>query len=333
MKSVLVLGANGFIGHHLCRHLLATTDWRVVALDLQDTRLGTCRADPRFRFVAADIRHADALEAEVAASDAVVPLAAIATPAAYLKEPLRVFELDFEANLAVVRLCVRHGRRLVFPSSSEVYGMCPDAEFDPDTSPLVLGPVHRQRWIYACSKQLLDRVIWAYGQEGRLDFTLFRPFNWIGPGLDAGSDPGGARVVAEFRRRLARGQDLCLVDGGRQRRSFTDIADGLDGLVRILKNPGGVASGKVYNLGNPANDTSVRELALLLLELAHAHPATRDAARHTRLVEVTAAEYYGEGYQDVPRRVPRIDAACHDLGWEPRVALAESLRRILESGA
>ena len=72
----------------------------------------------------------------------------------------------------------------MFPSTSEVYGMCPDPEFKEDESPLVLGPIHKQRWIYAASKQLLDRVIWAYGSEEQLDFTLFRPFNWIGPKLD-----------------------------------------------------------------------------------------------------------------------------------------------------
>src|SRR5207249_4592544 len=83
------------------------------------------------------------------------------------------------ANLPIVRACVRHGKGLVFPSTSEVYGMSPGRDFDPDASPLVYGPIHRHRWIDACSKQLMDRVIWAYGQQEGLDFTLFRPFNWM----------------------------------------------------------------------------------------------------------------------------------------------------------
>ena len=63
--------------------------------------------------------------------------------------------------------------------------MCADAEFDPERSELVLGPINKPRWIYSCAKQLMDRVIHAYGQQEGLDYTLFRPFNWIGAGLDS----------------------------------------------------------------------------------------------------------------------------------------------------
>ncbi|WP_164084363.1 NAD-dependent epimerase/dehydratase family protein, partial [Stenotrophomonas maltophilia] len=80
------------------------------------------------------------------------------------RNPLRVFELDFEENLRIVRYCVKYGKRVVFPSTSEVYGMCQDPDFDEDRSNLVVGPINKQRWIYSVSKQLLDRVIWAYGQ-------------------------------------------------------------------------------------------------------------------------------------------------------------------------
>src|SRR5208282_4855524 len=109
-------------------------------------------------------------------------------------------ELDFEANLQIIRLCVKHRKRVLFPSTSEVYGMCRDAEFDPYSSELVYGPIEKQRWIYACSKQLLDRVIWACGSDNELDFTLFRPFNGIGPGLDNmhAAKEGSSRVITQF---------------------------------------------------------------------------------------------------------------------------------------
>src|SRR5438132_1471144 len=84
------------------------------------------------------------------------------------------------AVLKLVRYCVKYNKRVIFPSTSEVYGMCQDQYFDEDTSNLVVGPINKQRWIYSVSKQLLDRVIWAYGAKG-LNFTLFRPFNWMGP--------------------------------------------------------------------------------------------------------------------------------------------------------
>ena len=130
----------------------------------------------------------------------VVPLVAIANPAQYVTHPLRVFELDFEANIDVVRHCVKYNKRLIFPSTSEIYGMSPDAVLDEETSPLVYGPINKQRWIYAASKQLLDRVIYAYGVRDNLDYTLFRPFNFIGPNLDNVEEPkeGSSRVFTQF---------------------------------------------------------------------------------------------------------------------------------------
>ena len=171
----------------------------------------------------------------------------------YVREPLRVFELDFEANLPIVRACVRHRRRVVFPSTSEVYGMCRDAEFDSEASDLVLGPIAKPRWIYACAKQLMDRVIHAYGMQEGLDYTLFRPFNWIGAGLDSinTAKEGSSRVITQFLGHIVRGEAIKLVDGGTQKRTFTYIDDGIDALLKIIANDGGVASGKIYNIGNP----------------------------------------------------------------------------------
>jgi nucleoside-diphosphate-sugar epimerase len=108
----------------------------------------------------------------------VLPLAAIATPSTYVSDPLKVFKLDFEANLDIVKLAVAYKTRLIFPSTSEVYGMCTDELFDEELSHLVLGPISKQRWIYSCSKQLLDRVIYAYGIHEGLNYTIFRPFNF-----------------------------------------------------------------------------------------------------------------------------------------------------------
>jgi len=263
----------------------------------------------------------------------VLPLVAIAVPATYVKEPLRVFELDFEANLPIVRACVRHGKRLVFPSTSEVYGMSPDREFDPDASHLVYGPISKQRWIYACSKQLMDRVIWAYGAQMKLDFTLFRPFNWIGAGLDnmSTAKEGSSRVVTQFFGHIVRGENIQLVDGGRQKRSFTYIDDGIDALMAIIANRDGIATGKIYNVGNPRNNFSVRELAQNMLKLALEYPEYKASARKVRIVKTTADKYYGKGYQDVQNRVPRITNTKSELHWRPRVGMQDALRHIFDA--
>jgi nucleoside-diphosphate-sugar epimerase len=332
--KVLILGVNGFIGHHLSTRILSATDWRVFGMDMYSERLAHLLDNPRLHYFEGDITiNREWIEYHVKKCDVVLPLVAIATPATYVREPLRVFELDFEANLSIIRLCVKHGKRVLFPSTSEVYGMCRDSAFDPASSELVYGPIEKQRWIYACSKQLLDRVIYAYGSENKLDYTLFRPFNWIGPGLDNlhAAKEGSSRVITQFLGHIARGEEVRLVDGGRQRRSFTGISDGVDALMKIIENRGGRASRKIFNVGNPANCLSVRELAERMLQLAADYPEYRDNAKRVKLVETTAADYYGKGYQDVENRVPKIDNTMAELEWKPRVTMDEALRQIFEA--
>ncbi len=334
MKRVLILGVNGFIGHHLSQRIIADTDWEVYGMDMQTDRIGDLLPEKRFHFFEGDITiNKEWIAYHVKKCDTVLPLVAIATPATYVREPLRVFELDFEANLPIIRAAVQYGKRVIFPSTSEVYGMCTDAEFDPENSPLIYGPINKPRWIYACAKQLMDRVIAGYGQQEGLDYTLFRPFNWIGAGLDSINTPkeGSSRVITQFLGHIVRGEPIKLVDGGQQKRAFTYIDDGIDALMKIIENKGGVASGRIYNIGNPKNNYSVRELATMMLEMAAQYPEYRDTAAKVRMLETTSGEYYGQGYQDVQNRVPRIDNTCADLGWTPTVDMPTALRHIFEA--
>jgi nucleoside-diphosphate-sugar epimerase len=332
--KVLILGVNGFIGHHLSRRIIDTTDWHVYGMDMQADRVRSLLDHERFHFFEGDITiNREWVEYHVKKCDVVLPLVAIATPATYVKDPLAVFELDFEANLPIIRACVRYRKRVLFPSTSEVYGMSTDAQFHPYESNLILGPIAKPRWIYSCSKQLLDRVIAAYGQQHGLDYTLFRPFNWIGAGLDSLHTPkeGSSRVVTQFLGHIARGEPIKLVDGGRQRRSFTDVSDGVAALMRIIENREGRATGKIYNIGNPANDLAVRELAELMLEIAREFPEYQRGAGRVELVEVSSGAYYGQGYQDIQTRVPWIENTKQELDWAPQVPVREALRRIFEA--
>ena len=337
MKKVLILGVNGFIGHHLSKRIMETTDWHVYGMDMQSDRIGDLLANDayqgRLHFFEGDITiNKEWVEYHVKKCDVILPLVAIATPSTYVSAPLKVFELDFEANLPIVRSAAKYGKHLVFPSTSEVYGMSGDAEFDPESSDLVYGPINKPRWIYACSKQLMDRVIWGYGMEG-LNFTLFRPFNWIGAGLDSIHTPkeGSSRVLTQFLGHIVRGENIQLVDGGAQKRSFTYADDGIDALVRIIANKDGIASGKIYNVGNPANNYSIRQLAEMMLALAAEYPEYADSAKQVSIVETTAGAYYGKGYQDVQNRVPKIDNTVAELGWKPGVTMADALRHIFDA--
>ena len=334
MKKVLILGVNGFIGHHLSKRILDTTDWDVYGMDMQTDRVADLVENRRFHFFEGDITiNKEWIAYHVKKCDTVLPLVAIATPATYVQEPLRVFELDFEANLPIVRDCVKYGKRVIFPSTSEVYGMCKDGEFDPENSELVYGPINKPRWIYACAKQLMDRVIAGYGQQEDLDYTLFRPFNWIGPGLDSIHTPkeGSSRVITQFLGHIVRGEPIKLVDGGHQKRAFTYIDDGISALMKIIANKDGIASGNIYNIGNPANNYSVRELATMMLAMAKEYPEYRDSAEKVQIVETTSDAYYGKAYQDVQNRVPKIDNTKADLDWAPQVTMEAALRNVFEA--
>ena len=327
-KKVLIFGANGFIGQHLVRGILDTKDWHVIANDLRNTQLRDLHGNPRFEFYAGSVFTVPLMKRLVAKADIVVPLAGIATPKTYINNPLKVFELDFEANLAIVRMCVDAKKRVIWPSTSEVYGMNGESEFHPEKSNLVMGPIQKMRWIYAAGKQLCDRVVWAYGRDKGLEFTIFRPFNWIGYGQDDIHDTGGnARLITQFAGGILRGEHLKLVDGGSNRRSFTYISDCIDALIKIIENKKGVASGKIYNIGNPKNNHSIRDVAELMLELAPQYPYFRDNLDKVKIVVTSSGKHYGEGYQDMINRTPHIRNTQRDLNWNPKVNLHQALKK------
>lgn len=330
--KILILGANGFIGSNLIQHIVQhKPDWHITALDLGTDKLGDLIDHKNVAFLKADMLHSRAwIEDQVKKVDVVLPLVAIATPATYVSNPISVFELDFEANLAVVRDCVKYKKRLIFPSTSEVYGMSDDLPYDEETSRLVTGPIHKQRWIYSCSKQMMDRVIYAYGERGDLKFTLFRPFNWMGPGLDnVWSNKGtSSRVVSQFLSDIFHDRDINIVGDGQQRRCFLYIDDAIDALVRIIENKDGCADGQILNIGCPKNELSIRQLAEKLLETVKEHPKFKMG--RTQIITTTADEYYGKGYQDVGRRVPSIEKAKRVLEWEPTTSVADALRKTVD---
>lgn len=332
-KRVLILGVDGFIGNALSERLLESGKYEVYGMDLHSGYLERLIDRPGFHFTEGDISiHREWIEYHTMKSDVVVPLVAIATPVEYTRNPLGVFELDFEENLRVVRYCVKYGKQLIFPSTSEVYGMCEEESFDEDNSKLVLGPIRMQRWIYSCCKQLLDRVIWAYGQQKGLRFTLFRPFNWIGPRLDTLTSAriGSSRAITQLILNLVEGSPIQLVDGGDQKRCFTDVSDGIECLYRIIENKDGVCDGRIINVGNPENEFSIRRLAEMLVAKFERNPLRSKFPPFAGFCQVESASYYGAGYQDMQSRKPSIRNAQRLLGWSPTVGLEQSVEQTLD---
>ena len=332
-KSVLILGVNGFIGNHLSERILKSEKYTVHGMDLHNSYIQHLIGEPNFFYSEGDISiHREWIEYHVKKCDIVIPLVAIATPIEYTRNPLGVFELDFEENLRIVRYCVKFNKRIIFPSTSEVYGMCDDEEFNEDNSNLILGPIRMQRWIYSCSKQLLDRVIWAYGQKEGLGFTLFRPFNWIGPKLDSLSSArvGSSRAITQLILNLTEGTPIQLIDGGKQKRCFTDVNEGIDCLFKVIENENNACNGKIINIGNPENESSIKELAEILVKKFMDHPLQPKFPDFAGFRNVESQSYYGTGYQDVQHRRPSIKLAKRLVGWTPKIKLEKSVENTLD---
>jgi nucleoside-diphosphate-sugar epimerase len=344
--KVLSLGAGGFIGAHLTERLLEDGH-NVAGVDIHTDKITEFLDHERFSFVERDVtdRTFD-LDGAVAGAEVVVDLVAHANPGIYVRNPLEVFRLNFQENLRIAETCIRLGRRLIQFSSCEVYGKTPvavlggkladpdnpaHATFTEDRTDLIMGPVGRHRWIYACAKQLLERVLHAYGLEGRLNYTIVRPFNFIGPKIDylPGETEGVPRVFSYFMEALLDGKPMKLVDGGSQRRCYTYIKDAVDCVGRIVTNTGGVCDRQIFNVGSPENETSIRELAELMRDLYAAHFAVPGQPL-SAIVEVSAESFYGAGYEDSDRRIPDIGKAQRLLGWAPRSDLPEMLLPSME---
>jgi UDP-apiose/xylose synthase len=328
-----VLGAGGFLGSHLVPALLARRDCRIDAVDVTFDKLAPTGS--RVQRIKARLDRAGLLEEITERCQVVISLTAICTPARYNRDPLAVIEASYSDLVPLVQLCTARQRWLVHFSTCEVYGRRaldlegrPSARMNEEETALFLGPVDRERWSYACAKQLLERVIWAQGAHAGLPFTIIRPFNVIGPRMDflPGIDGEGVpRVLASFMGALLRGEPLPLVDGGEQRRSFVSIGDFIDGVVRIIERPE-ACRGQIFNLGNPANDLSVRALAGALRE---AYAQAVPDAPVPGLKEVSAESFYGPGYDDTPERVPDIGKAERLLGWRPATSVKEMLPEIV----
>jgi UDP-apiose/xylose synthase len=336
--TICVLGCGGFIGSRI----LSTTGWRVCGIDRDDKKIGTLRIDPRFTFAKADIDSSPCVDEFIDKSDIVISLAALCNPSQYNTIPLEVIKSNFTQPMDIVEKCARQGKWLIHFSTCEVYGTTashgakqpfnPETDiFSEDATPLVLGPVRAQRWTYACAKQLLERSIFAYGYEHELDYTIVRPFNFIGPRMDfiPGIDGEGVpRVLACFMDALLSDKPLKLVDGGKNFRCFTYIDDAIDAIMAILNRPD-KAKGQIFNIGNPHNETTIAGLAKLMIKL-YQELRPGFTVSPVRVETVPSEEFYGTGYEDSDRRVPDISKAQFLLGWEPKTPLVAAMRATME---
>ncbi|BAC24306.1 b2255 [Wigglesworthia glossinidia endosymbiont of Glossina brevipalpis] len=332
LKKILILGVNGFIGYHITNLLLKYNNYKIYGIDIKNNLVKSFIGNEKFCFIKGDIKqYYNWVKKKIKKCDIILPLIAIARPMQYIKNPLKVFKIDFEENLKIIRYCVKYKKRIIFPSTSEVYGMCKDDYFDEENSNLVTGAIKNQRWIYSSSKQLLDRIIWAYGVKNNLNFTIFRPFNWIGPGLDDFkiAEKQNARVTTQIIFNLINGLPVTIVNNGNQKRCFTDIDDGIEALFEIIKNKNNKCNKKIINIGNPHNEYTIMQLTKIIINIIYSNNRNYNFPKFSGFNMLSGTNYYGEGYQDIDRRKPNIDIAKKLLNWTPKTKIRITLRKII----
>ncbi len=345
--KILSLGAGGFIGCHLT-HRLLNEGHTVTAVDIESGKMADFLGHPKLTFLQQDIREPEwGLDKLVEDADLVIDLIAYANPGLYIRMPIEVFRLNFTENLKIAEACVRRGKRLIQFSTCEVYGRTaaslknarlvdPEdpalATFSEDTSEYILGPVAKHRWIYSCAKQLLERVLHAYGLETGFKYTIIRPFNFIGPKIDylpTEIPDGVPRVFSYFMEALLHGTEMKLVDGGKQRRCYCYITDAIDCMYRIVENRGGVCDKQIFNIGTPRNETSIRNFAETMVDI-YGKKYKKPGVPLPKIVDVTGEQFYGKGYEDSDRRIPDNRKVRELLGWDAKYDLRQMLEMTMD---
>jgi UDP-apiose/xylose synthase len=281
-------------------------DTYLSAEDIERDKLDETVKSGEITYIHFDIRANEReLERLTADHDVVVDLVAMANPSLYVSNPVDVFKLNFVENLKIAEFCVKHKKRIVQFSTCEVYGITSARAFGKDSSkhpipfaedetPLIMGPVKNHRWIYACAKQLLERVLHAYGLEEGLNYSIIRPFNFIGPRIDylPSEQTGNPRVFNHFMNALLYGTPLKLVDAGRNYHAHTYI-------------------------GTPENEVTIKELADKMQAIFDQH-FRQPGDPYPEVVSVPSEEFYGKGYEDCDRRIPEVSKVRKLVGWRSK---------------
>ena len=316
MSNVVVTGGYGFIGSHLVSALLGRGDTVTVfdfAKNTRDTSIDFDRY-PNFHFVQGDVTDVAALKkALVPGTDTVFHLAAVVGVKNYMDDPLRVLDVNVIGTRNVLELSRQHGTRVVFASTSEVFGKNPNPPFAEDDD-RVLGSTKTARWSYSTSKAMAEHLVFAMHSAYKLPVTVVRYFNVYGP------RQAPIFVVSQSIHRILNGHRPYLFDTGDQTRCFTYVDDAVAGT--LLAAESNAAIGEAFNIGS-MTETSMREVVDLAIKTADVDSVSEAEA-------VDTAERYGGRYEDIPRRIPDSTKAQRELGWRLTVDVAEGIRRTIE---
>jgi UDP-glucose 4-epimerase len=316
--KTLVTGGAGFIGSHLVDRLAAGGDRVTVLDDFSTGRRGNLdlrAGSTAVTVIEGSILDETVVEDLVDSCDRVFHLAAAVGVANIVGNPLGSLLINSRGTENVLAACARHDRKVLITSSSEVYGRGGRVPMHEDDD-RILGSTVIQRWSYATAKALDEHLALAYAAGG-LSIVIVRYFNIYGPRMDP---QGYGSVMATFLRQALNDEPLTVYGDGLQSRCFTYIDDCVDATTRAMDTS--AAEGQVFNVGNETTETTVDDLARMIIEAS--------GSRST-IVHESYESHFGPGFEDTRRRVPSAARAAERLGWTAKTGLAEGLRRTLES--
>lgn len=304
---VLITGGAGFIGSHLARALLKAGR-QVTVIDNLSTGLHSNVADleenPNFRLYVDTIQDVPLMQKLMLDCGSVYHLASAVGVRLIMEQPVATIDTIYQGTEVVLRLARRYRNRVLITSTSEVYGKSTQVPYREDDD-RVEGPTTKHRWAYACAKALDEFLALAHWKETRLPVVIARLFNTVGPRQR--SQYG--MVVPRFVERALKGEELEVHGDGQQSRCFCHVYDVVQALIGLMES--GRCFGQIFNVGS-TEELTIRELAEhIILRL--------DSSSKVRLIPYREA--YGEGFEDMQRRVPCIDRISSAIGWKPALTI------------
>ncbi len=313
MKTAITGGA-GFIGGHLTEYLLGAGDEVVVLDNLSTGRLSNLDRvldNRNLRFIEGDILDRAAVDDAVRGADRVFHLAAAVGVHLIVDKPLESLRTNIHGTEVVLDATLDAGASLLLASTSEVYGKNA-ADSLPEESDRILGSPLKSRWTYAAAKGIDEAFAHAYWREFGLQVSIIRLFNTVGPRQTGRY----GMVVPNLVRQALAGEPLTVYGDGRQTRCFSFVLDVVPALVRIAETP--ESRGQAYNLGG-SFEVSIMDLARRVVEIT-------GSSSSIQLVPYEQA--YGEGYEDMRRRVPDNTKARELVGFDPKMTLDEIISAV-----
>lgn len=313
--KILITGGAGFVGSHLADKLIAEGHEITVIDDLSTGRYSNVEhleGNPNFRLIIDTVLNAELMEELVRETDRVFHMASAVGVRLIMEQPVKTIETIFHGTDVVLKFCSRYRKRVLIPSTSEVYGKGASVPFREEDD-LLTGATDKHRWAYACAKTLDEFLALAHWKETRLPVVVVRLFNTVGP-RQTGQY---GMVVPRFVHAAMKNEPITIHGDGTQSRCFGHVLDVVEGLTEVLETP--ACFGQVINLGND-EETSIKQLAEKAIELA---------GSSSELHFVSYDEVYGEGFEDMQRRVPSLDKAERLVGYQPTRSLADIINDVI----